>query len=244
MAEENFYGIWQVRDTSGTLFGHGTTITVQADLGITFDPPAGEAPWAKYNPVLDALEIYGLAGTKIMYVSHYMDVEQSFYAIYGLALMYGTDGAAGFRKAVFMAQREVLIEGGGVSSLREVDASTFANTDPFVVKTTTGAQFGKASHIKIIDNGDDSCHVNIENATKDPAGTATNMAFDSDVCALKGPLDNSEVIFQISQFSIETGDSTMQHIYGLSVVGDPEEAGAWGGDDDPGGGDVDPEDRR
>lgn len=223
MARQDFYGRWTVNDTTGTPFGLGTTIEIGASVGggleVAFDPAAG-VPQATYDEGLDTLMIFGLQNTRILFVSRYVDLRYDFKGIYGLALM----GSA-LRTALFMASGE------GSRDVASTEASTISGSDfatTFKVRTTCGAQFGKASTVTIEETDQDTCTLAITNASGENVNTPDAMVFDPSVCALTGALNNEdtpEVRFQISLAIL----GSRKYAYGLSVIGDPVEAGAWGG---------------
>lgn len=231
MAEEDFNGEWRVHDTSGTPFGIGTLINISKPnnkIEVTFDPPAGdpEQIHARYEGGLEALIITGVLNTGDIYVSRYVDEDNSYYGIYGLALMDGNT-----RTAVFTAGA-MSTPSRGPAEARDVSGSSFEGF--YSVGTTSGAQFGKQSTVQIEDEGGS---IHIENVTGELIETPESLFFDEAVAALRGSIEDPGK--PIVRFQISLGpQEPRKHVYGLSVVGDPEEAGAWeGGDDDPPPGD-------
>lgn len=223
MAKQDFYGEWSVEDTTGTPFGLGTSITiapgVDGDVDIVFEPPIGE-PRATYDEGMEALLIFGLPNIGVLFVSRYVDQAADFYGIYGLALV-----GSNLRTAVFMATGERPPDAGSLGS-SAISGSDFIAD--FKISTTCGAQFGKGSTVAIGQAEEDVCTLAISNVAGESVKAPDTMVFDPLVCALGGAMETEENVEIRLQVSLAVLGSR-RYVYGLSVYGDPEEAGAWGG---------------
>lgn len=222
MAQANFLGIWNVLSTAGTNFGIGSTVTIGAaggeQVSVIIVAPvavAGLALPGTYNPATDAIKIE--SATRTMFISRYFDESQGFYALYGLAIETGTGTLS-----VWMAQA------AGVPSVALGVCPEPGFDGTYTVRSTVDAQFGTGSPVLIV-----ASNITITNALSQqnvPGPTA--LVFDAWTCSLQGSatVDDQPIVLQVSVAS----HAGRRYLYGLALVGDPQQAGTWGAEDNEG----------
>ncbi|MCG8460312.1 MAG: hypothetical protein MI919_28855 [Holophagales bacterium] len=241
MALEDFYGQWQVWQTAGTSFGLGDLLTLgglDGELSVAFDPPVSSPDLqVRYDASRDQVEIEGLPRTRRLVIARYVDPSDYDYrALYGAAKMDGT-GRLPERMATFSAVYYAALSAPWQYDPTAPSEVTLTGSDfdgNWVVKSTSGSQFGIRSAVSVKAAGGD---VHITSALLATVPTPEVMAFDQESGTLGGKIDatesNPQTVIQLAQAPLPSASGgTTRSLFGLAVVGDPENSGVFGGDEE------------
>lgn len=240
MALEDFYGPWSVYLTSKTPFGFGTPIMVGVDDKnrpvVWLD---GQAYETAYDDEADQLSVTGIKGIDQLVMAHYADPDESesYVALYGVGLL--TDSGIPGKLAVFTAVS--LAESAADAVPRSAASGRTASSvsGKYLISSTSGSQFGAGSVIELdadASSPDGASALTITNVFQSQIPSPDSLYPTGSGNALVGMVEDEDVPRTVVQCSfVELGG--LNRIFGLGVVGDPENSGTWGGDEeeDPGG---------
>ncbi|NJL29367.1 MAG: hypothetical protein HC897_16505 [Thermoanaerobaculia bacterium] len=242
MSIESFLGTYRVTTTYGTQFGLDTEVVIgssEAGLEVQIRPPGRTSPEslpATYDAEAETLQLALAEPAAQMFIARVREVD--YRAIYGVVVFEPTDDRPVRRLAVWGANLLV---------------AEFAEPNPTVtnparqelfrgiyrIKATAGAQFGVGSTLEVgevLPDGTQS--LSIVNALGQELADTPQLSYDAATGSLGGPTtpQGSPVKIRMSLAAIpDTTGATINVVYGLSLVGDPEQAATWAGDDDGAG---------
>lgn len=249
MALSDFFGTYQVRTSAGTQFGLGTVVTVEYSedpeggvgvISVKFEVP-NQIPRtfeAQYDDTTEVLSLALQTPALEMFISRFVDPLTDYQALYGIVLMDETLPGL----AVWGAERVVqeAVDPGGATTA-PVDLGEFAGV--YRVRSTAGAQFGVLSEITIPAPGSGGeMALSITNALGQPISDLPSLTFDPGTRSLHGyttvPVGGNALPITIQLSLCQTTDTAgnpVKYLYGMSTIGDPQQAGVWGGDSQGGG---------
>lgn len=256
MAEQDFYGSYTVQTASGTDFGLGTEVRIektgeQGVLDVSFVNANGSTTQpAHYQAETDSLRLplEGSSKAEAMFISRYVDravdPPSDYRAIYGIVVLYPVEDEP-LQSPVWSAKLDQAT-GGGVPSAGgpALSAQDFAGS--YTVRTTANSQFGRDSTIEVgPPDADGVSTFEIVNGLGDSVQTPPTVTYQADTVTMVGSLGDEEgnptvtVSIAIAPRTNAAGEE-VKHLYGTFVIGDPQQAGTYGGDDEGGGGFVIP----
>lgn len=248
MAISDFMGSYQVRRTSGTQFGFQTTVSIRAQPGqvakvmVSIAPPNQPAQIfaALYDEKHECLRIELEKPGRVMFVSRYNDEDANYEAIYGVVVMdnlalglWSAELLEPDGRAACAAQSADLVKAGAAIEPERVCIS-------YRVTSSTCTQFGLASTV-VVDGSSSrpggKWSLAIEDVLGQDIPTPNVMTFDQSNGSLIGKTvvgsSSTPVVFQASFAQVDADDKRrVKIIYGLSVIGDPEQGGIFGGEDE------------
>ena len=233
MPRQDFNGNWTVSHTSGTPFGIGAEIDI-TETGASLD---GKDLVIVYDKANDVVLISGIDGMQTLVLAVFKDRASEgemvgYRAIYGggLSNAQSDDGAP--RLVTCAAQTDPT----GLT-LDEFRTDTEVPTKTFTITTTSGTQFGVASNVSLQAGEDQGTgNLTITNALDQPALDLEIRQINGTDATFKGT-DPETVVGETPRLSVQISlvqlpEDGASRIFGIEVVGDPENSGVWGGDED------------
>ncbi|MEM8960068.1 MAG: hypothetical protein AAGD38_01195 [Acidobacteriota bacterium] len=240
MAQSNFYGSWIVCGNTNTSFGPGVEVTIAPGLDLstaTVTIGVGSTQFEgtfEYEPTNDSLVASaGLpAGMAAMSISRYVDTTNNFYALYALVVR-SVDAVQQWPPLGSWVAR--LDEQGTGRGMSVAPGSPSKFDGLYEVFAAGGVQFGFFSRVTLSNDG---TNAKIENAFNQIVGESLTLTYDATTASLDGsltvaapgglPVPPMEYQIAISRFSFFSQDHKREFVYGVTFVGDPEQAGTWG----------------
>ncbi len=241
MPQQDFLGLWTVRRTSGTPFGVGTEIDIGESGENLTATVNGQAHSITYLSDAKLVQIDGIEGMESLMLAVFRDPPTGYRAVYGGGLSIARNSSA--RIVVCAAETDpTTLAPEAFKENSEVPSKWFK------VVTTSGTQFGVGSSVELQPvAGAESGTLTITNALDELALALEIRQVDGTTGTFKGT--NPEAIVKGDttiplsvQFSVvQLDEQNPPRIFGIQVVGDPENSGVWGGDEeDPPDGDIYP----
>lgn len=226
MSERDFFGTWTVSLTAGTPFGAKTRITItEGDpTSITFDPPvSGGDLEMSYVDALDMLQVQGIEGIdSSLFLAVYLDPEVAYRSVYGVA----TVGSALVTFAA--AANETLL----VSSTPST-GSPVSMPATFIVRSASGCEFGLASRFDfrfdLRSVGEEVGLTIVDVIGRVLLPPALSWVSPTTLRGL-GTVTEEKIPMALQCSFVELGGR--KRCFGISVVGDPENSGVWGADEE------------
>lgn len=260
MALQDFLGNFDVKSTSGTNFGIGTTVVIVREgastdqVNVTFKTTVSTMPEQTVEMDYDAatdslLAVDPDANTQLMSISQFVDPKGTGWkSIYGVVVL--RDGSTtSMRRLPSMGRLPSMrplpsmrrlpawsaVPIGQSEDPNSVDLSGFVGT--YVVKNTSDVQFGVGSLIKIFPQLDKSLGLEII----DPMGVtllSTTLAYDAStrsVSAFASPqlvtAEGDGMLPVTVTLSVQPSVGT-KVIYGTCILGDPHQGGTFAGEEE------------
>ena len=252
MSREAFEGTYDVQLSSGTPFGLDTQVDVILDGDKTlvrFRPPDSTqsiTQEATFDARNQSLRLELERPYEVMFISRFAPPTgaaqifgEGYQAIYGLVVLENRPELPVRRNAVWSAEsleQPPSVPGPPVAN--PIQVQDFLGT--YRLRTTSGTQFGISTQVRIfeVDGGP-------RISSTDFFGRVLELT-DVQLVAETGSLlalDQIEIggtpqpaFFQVSiAEDAGQGGRLDKAIYGVTIVGDPEQTGIWGGDDEEGG---------
>ena len=235
MSLQDFYGTYQVQTASGTEFGLDTSVVISEGdsdgASVQFTLPSTtetKTLSATYDDTTEALRIELEAqNARVMFISRFVDPTPgvSYRAIYGIVLMEEIEGQVR-RSPVWSAKLMTPSVGDSQPTGTPMQPGSFTGT--YRVRTTADTQFGLSSVITI-----DSREIEIVNGLGTSVLTAP-LSYEPETASLIGsaqsPAESPEVPVTIAMSLAIEGDT--KYLYGTFVIGDPEQGGTYGAEED------------
>ena len=227
-----FYGTYVVDSTVDTPFGVITDVIVSSPSSSTFEVQfvgpsldvlfSSQSGTASFDSTAGAIILSGTDKLTFAIALFQDDQDPDYRLLCGYNV---TDGT------LFIARYyEAAANGGYELSTTPPPASDFAGT--YAAAVTGGAQFGKASQMQLTDPGDGSILVQIQ-GLPDISCSLVDTVLRGSTTLRYGDDSTAPLTLQISRVSIPGTKPASQYIFGLTVAGDPQQAGTFGSDTDP-----------
>lgn len=247
MAFEDFQGRYQVKLTSGTQFGIGTEVEVKADpaagaagVEVVFHPP-GQSPVSvggRYDADRERLELTLKAPERVMLISRFYDERFDYRGLFSLVVV-DQPGAGGpaYRFCTWSAARPSTEAPAAVQAAVRRKAGADAGRG-YVITSTANTQFGFLSRLTLGAEG--FRPMGIVDAAGAPVSPMPSLELDPDTRCLWGSTqlagaESEPLTVWVSEGRVEVDGAPLSLIYGLSYVGDPDQAGTFGGQEESGG---------
>ena len=249
MALQDFYGTYQVTTASGTEFGVDSEVDIgqavdgSVSLTVSSAFSSGKVMLSgTYDNQADALR-FPLQNDQVMYVSRYVDSDPSkdYRSIYGILITPNPAAATRIRLPVWSAEALSAPSTGGNGN-QEVSDDPLTQSDfvgEYFIRTTADSQFGVASGLSITESSS-----NLVGEITNALGTSvmsSDLYYDSGTVSVTrdftstvmGPSGSVEVrtVFAMSIATEETNGVETTYGYGIVTVGDPQQAGTFGGEE-------------
>ena len=247
MALQDFYGEYQVVSASGTEFGVQSTVQIDprqnglVPIQITSPGRVPQVFQGTYDNLADALRVPMPVTNEVMLISRFVDPTpgSTYRAVYGILIGNSPSSNTRTRLPVWSGDLVTVTQSPGGEADDQVSSQPIAQSG-FVgnhyIWTTADAQFGVASVITITQQTNGYLALEITNALGASVMT-TSLFYDSGTvsvfgsvsAAVSGP-NGSELLPAVLASSVATENGTT-YTYGILTVGDPEQAGTFGGEE-------------
>lgn len=255
MSLQDFYGTYEVQNTSGTAFGLDTTVVIADQLAdgtipVSFTPSTGNGGTAAatitvsatYEESTDSLRVAQQGETEVMFISRFVDPTpgSTYQAIYSIVITPPAEDQPR-RLRVWSARLTAAASGTDIPvGTDALPQEAFAGN--YLVGTTVDSQFGAGSEVTITQQSNGFLSLEIVNALGISI-TVTTLSYDAAAVAVRGTTNGTlngpngaELVPAVVAMSLARvgGESGVEekYLYGTFIVGDPEQGGTFAGEDD------------
>lgn len=252
MAFEDFEGRYQVKLTSGTQFGIGTEVEIKADpaagvggVEVVFHPP-GQHPVREagtYDAARECLQLSLEAPERVMLISRFYDPRFDYRGLFSIVVVdEAAPGGPAFRFCTWSAARPSVEPGAVRQEAAERRAGEATAGRSYVITSTANTQFGFLSRLTVGAEG--VRPLGIVDAAGASVSPMPALEHDPDTHCLWGSIDlpafgsdgeGEPLTVWVREGVVELDGELLSLLYGLSYVGDPDQAGTFGGQEESGG---------